>query len=300
VRWFRERDYGRLLSGRFTEPLHVNLAAAIAKVFGSYRTKVAFDLIVRPAYAFGMLKAADLASAAGIEKITVIEFGVAAGAGLLAMCRIAEETTRCTGVQFDIVGFDGGTGLPPPADYRDHPDLWIAGDYPMPNRDALLNALPANARIVFGPVAETVPRFVESFSAECPIGFVAMDVDYYSSARECLKVFEHADPNRYLHLTVIYFDDVMEETSNSWCGELLAINEFNDAHDRRKIELNRPLRSQRILKNASWPDKIYLLHVLDHPTMQPNHSKRSSIIQLGNPQLGIEGINPYKRTRIKT
>lgn len=289
-----------MLSGRFTEPLHVNLAAAIAKIFGSYRTRVAFDLIDRPEYAFGMLKAADLASAAGIQKITAIEFGVASGAGLLNMCRIAEETTRCTGVQIDIVGFDGGTGLPPPADYRDHPDLWIAGDYPMPDREALLKALPDNASIVFGPVAETVPRIVESLSPECPIGFVAMDVDYYSSAKECLRVFGHSDPNRYLHLTVIYFDDVMEETSNSWCGELLAINEFNNANECRKLELDQPLRSQRILKNAPWLDKIYLLHVLDHPTMQPNHSKRSSTIQLSNPRLGIAGINPYKGSRIKT
>ncbi len=298
MRLFRWPDWDRLLSERFHEPLHLNVAAAAAKVLGSYRTKVAFDLIDRPAYAFGMLRAADLALAAGLDKITAIEFGVASGAGLLAMCQLAEQTTRCTGVRFNIVGFDSGAGLPPPVDYRDHPDLWISGDYPMPDRSALHNALPSNASLVLGPVAETVPRFVESVSAECPIGFASMDMDYYSSAKECLKIFEHPDPARYLHLTIVYFDDIMEETSNSWCGELLAIREFNESNALRKLEFDRPLRSQRIFKHASWLEQIYLLHVLDHPTMQPSSSKRSAIIQLANPQIGIEGINPYK-TRIK-
>jgi hypothetical protein len=50
------------------------------------------------------------------------EFGVANGAGLLNMCEIAARVTRETGVGFRIVGFDAGTGLPQPIDYRDHPE----------------------------------------------------------------------------------------------------------------------------------------------------------------------------------
>jgi hypothetical protein len=297
VRYFRGRDFRKALFERLTDPIHLNIAAAFVNVFGSYPTKVAFDLIPRPAYAFGMLKAAELAGNSGVTKITALEFGVASGAGLLAMCRLAEETTRCTGVQFNIVGFDSGAGLPPPVDYRDHPDLWIAGDYPMPDREALLKSLPPNARLIIGPIAETVPGFLDSLSADSPLGFVSIDVDYYSSAKDALTIFAHADPNRYLHLAVVYMDDIMEETSNSWSGELLAIREFNEAHELRKLEVDRPLRQQRIFKNASWLEQIYLLHVLDHPRMRPGASKRSMVIQLPNEQLGIEEISPYKRKR---
>ncbi|HVN29697.1 MAG TPA: hypothetical protein VMT64_14465, partial [Candidatus Binataceae bacterium] len=184
-------DISRLLSGRLAEPLHLNLAAAFVGLFGSYRSRVAFDVVRRPEYALGMLQAADRAGSAGLRRIIAIEFGVASGAGLLAMCRIAEETTRCTGVAIEIVGFDGGVGLPAPIDYRDHPDLWIKGDYPMPDRDRLLRALPPNARIIFGPLTDTVPRFVESMTPDRPIGFASVDVDLYSSAHECLQVFAH-------------------------------------------------------------------------------------------------------------
>jgi hypothetical protein len=296
VRFYRGYSYSRILYERFTEPVHLNIAAAFVKVFGSFRAKVAFDVTPRRSYAFGMLKAADLARAAGLKKVTVVEFGVASGDGLLAMCRFGEAATRCTGVQFNIVGFDTGTGLPPPADYRDHPDLWIAGDYPMPDRNALLKSLPPNAKIIFGPIAETAPQFIESLSAECPLGFVAIDVDYYSSAVDCLKVFAHSDPNRYMHLTLTYFDDIMDESCNSWCGELLAIREFNQTHELRKLEVDRTLKNRRVFKNAAWLDQIYFLHVLDHPMMQPHQSRRASAIQVANTQLGIGRIDPTTGT----
>ena len=297
MRFYRGYDYSRLLYERLTEPLHLNMVAAFVKVFGSFRAKVAFDLTERRAYAYGLLKAADLAKARAIKKVTAVEFGVASGGGLLAMCRLADQVTRCTGVQFDIVGFDIGNGLPPPLDYRDHPDLWIAGDYPMPDRGALLRSLPANAKIIFGPIAETAPDFMESLSADSPLGFVSIDVDYYSSAKDCLKILTHPDPNRYLHLTVCYFDDMVDESSNSWCGELLAIDEFNAAQELRKLQVDRMLRSRRIFKNASWLDQLYLLHVLDHPLMQASQPRRASTIQVANTSLGIELIDPTRNIK---
>ena len=48
----------------------------------------------------------------GLESITAIEFGVAAGAGLLNICEIAKNLTKETGVKFKIYGFDTGAGMP--------------------------------------------------------------------------------------------------------------------------------------------------------------------------------------------
>ena len=44
---------------------------------GGFREKEAFGLISRPNYAYGMLRAADLARFLGKKAVTVCEFGVA-------------------------------------------------------------------------------------------------------------------------------------------------------------------------------------------------------------------------------
>jgi len=86
----------KVLVERATEPLHLNLLAAFVAIFGTYRAKVDFDLIVRQQYAFPMLFAAERARRYGLSTISVVEFGVASGAGLLNMCRIADKTRRST------------------------------------------------------------------------------------------------------------------------------------------------------------------------------------------------------------
>jgi hypothetical protein len=45
--------------------------------------------------------------------------------------RRASKTTAVTGVKIDVYGFDTGKGLPPPRTYRDHPELYRQGDFPM-------------------------------------------------------------------------------------------------------------------------------------------------------------------------
>jgi hypothetical protein len=83
------------------------------------------------------LEAAERARSLGLKRVTIAEFGVASGGGLLAMCQFARQATKETGVDFQIVGFDTCTGLPPPVDYRNHRDLFQHGDYPMPDHGRL-------------------------------------------------------------------------------------------------------------------------------------------------------------------
>ena len=131
-RLFQRDKLQRVFVERLTEPLHLNVLAAFVWLFGSFRMKVAFDLVVRQQYAFSILHAAERAKEFGKKGVTIVEFGVASGAGLLNMCKIAENALKSTGVEFRVFGFDTGTGLPPPHDYRDYPsapmDGRIAGD----------------------------------------------------------------------------------------------------------------------------------------------------------------------------
>jgi hypothetical protein len=64
----RRQVWKRIFLERLTEPLHLNLLALPVALFGSFRTKVAFDLIVRQHHAFGLLRAADWAKGAGWTK----------------------------------------------------------------------------------------------------------------------------------------------------------------------------------------------------------------------------------------
>lgn len=272
----------RIFYERVTEPLHLNLLSLGAAMFGSLRSKVAFDLVLRQQHAYSILACADLACELGIKEITLIEFGVAAGAGILNICKLATAVTRETGVAFRIFGFDTGRGMPPPLSFRDHPELYQEGDFPM-NHEVLQQVLPSNAKLVIGELKDTVRLFMQGISVAAPIGFISIDVDYCSSTRAALTVLDGA-AEQYLPRTLIYLDDLEHPSHNSWCGERLAVNEFNERHDMRKIEQHAFLRSYRIFRNARWIDHMFTLHVLDHPSRTTLKQDRQSTI-LTNPYL---------------
>ena len=259
---------------RLTEPLHLNVASLFVAMFGTFRMKVEFDLILKQPYAWGILRAATHAAPRDANKITVVEVGVAGGGGLLSMCNIARHASRLTGIEIDVAGFDGGAGLPAPIDYRDHPDGYRQGDYPM-EVNALKRKLPPNCSLWLGDFKKTIPGFLENL--EAPIGFVAIDIDYYSSTKEALALFD-GDPSKYLRIPMIYFDDVWDEGHSQWAGELLAINEFNQSKPLRKIEPYRFLRSRRVFKNARWIDQIYALHMFDSPYRNASKARAQRIL----------------------
>jgi hypothetical protein len=259
------RIWKRIFNERLTEPLHLNALSALVAVFGTFRQRVAFDLIIRQYYAFAILKAADLARAAGLGRLTIVEFGVGPGAGLMNMCLISEKVSSVTGVDIKVFGFDTGAGMPPPRDYRDHPDMYQAGEFPL-DVERLRRKLPPNGQLVLGNVSDTVPRFLaEHVTDDRPIGFVDLDVDYYSSSVDALKLLQ-GDARCYLPVTLLYVDDIHHDGHNPFAGELLAIREFNERSPFRKICRPEFLENQRVFRRAAWLKHIFYLHVMDHPT----------------------------------
>ena len=77
------------------------------------------------------MRASELAVRLGYEEVTWIEFGVATGNGLIALEAIKDEVERHLPIRVRIVGFDMGSGLPAPVDYRDMPYHWKGGFYEM-------------------------------------------------------------------------------------------------------------------------------------------------------------------------
>jgi hypothetical protein len=272
----------RIFYERLTEPMHLNLLSLLVYFFGSYRTKIEFDLIIRQHNAYAISKCAVMAKSLGVRTVSIIEFGVANGAGLMNMAEIAKKITKETGILFKIYGFDTGKGLPPPRDYRDHPEIYREGDCPM-DVGTITKSLPENTKLILGDIAETTSEFLSNLSPDEPIGYVVIDVDYYFSTKDVLETFK-SSPEKYLPITIVYLDDIHHEPDNSYCGELLAVREFNEEENFRKIEHHPFFENSRIFKRADWIKHIYRLHVLDHPS-RFNITKNNRKIIIKNPYL---------------
>lgn len=213
----------------------------------------------RPQYLWGTLCAAFHAKHLGLPRISVIEFGVAGGKGLLELERLAGIVEGLSGVGIDVYGFDTGTGLPKPQDYRDLPQMWREGSFGMDVPQ--LKGRLTRAKLVLGLVKETVPRFLAEQPA--PVGFVAFDLDLYTSTMDAFEIFR-GDPGRTLPRVTCYFDDILGYSYGDFNGERLAISDFNASRADRKISQIYGLR--HILgRDDWWIDMAFMLHCFEHP-----------------------------------
>ena len=234
---------------------------------GDLRMRERYGLVDRASYAYGMLRAADVAKYFGKQSVTVVEFGVASGHGLLNMIELADVIGDETGVEFRVFGFDTGAGLPELIGYRDHPELWRGGDFAMEDRDTLTRKIAGRAEIIWGDIADTVGAFTETLSSDAPLGFVSVDVDIYTATKAALQCLT-GSPAAYLPAVSMYFDDVTFFFANRWAGELAAIEEFNAEHELRKIDVDRSLPGSRRRPYSPWYRNMYACHVLDHEGRQ--------------------------------
>lgn len=230
---------------------------------GSLETRVRFGISDRPHYSYGVYTAADLAKKLGLKAVSVFEFGVAGGRGLVAMENIAAEVSRTLGIEVAVYGFDAGSGMPTPLDYRDLPHVWAQGFYRMD--EAALRAKLKTAKLVVGDVAVTVPEFVRK-AEHPPVGFVGFDLDYYSSTKAAFQLFEGATES-HLPRVICYLDDIIWPEAafhNQWVGELCAVREFNEEHDHMKIAPIHQFTHTRP-NPAAWHEQMYVLHDFKHP-----------------------------------
>jgi hypothetical protein len=212
---------------------------------------------VRPNYGWGVLHAASVAAYLGVERISVVEFGVAGGNGLVALERAA---AFAPGVAVEVHGFDTGVGLPPPADARDTPYVHAAGHFPM-DVDALRARL-SRAVLHLGLVSETLA----AWSSDAPVGFVALDLDYHSSTVDALALFA-LPAERLMPRVMVYVDDAHGYPWGDTNGPRAAIREFNAARTDRALDYLYGMRHQvpRASFESRWPEALWLAHVYDHP-----------------------------------
>jgi hypothetical protein len=236
------------------------LAAVQKRSVGSYEWRVEIGAVERPAYAYCVREAGRLAKRLGIPRVSVVEFGVAGGNGLLALEEHARRWSDLLGVDIEVYGFDTGTGLPTLSDYRDLPYHWQGGSFDM-DADALRRRL-KSAKLVLGNVDETLNSFVDEYDP-APIGAVMFDMDLYSSTVSGLRLFDVDEKSR-LPRIFTYFDDIIGyEVSlfSDYTGERLAMAEFNESHASQKISPAYHLSTRAL---AKWHHQIYIVHDFAH------------------------------------
>jgi hypothetical protein len=232
----------------------------VKRFASSVRTLDKWGAVERPHYLAGVLAAADQALRQEINHISVYEFGVAGGSGLVALQTYAEMVERDTGVKISVYGFDTGEGLPEMyEDFRDHPDQWKPADYKM-DVPALRAKLAKRTDLRLGLIRDTLPKFLQENYA--PIGFVSCDVDLYSSSLDVLKLLSTPGA-RKLYRVFMYFDDVDFAFNHRFAGELLAIDEFNRDNPSIKIDVWRGLMRGRVFMDQRWLERMYVAHDLE-------------------------------------
>lgn len=228
---------------------------------GSYEQRVKIGAVDRPHYGYIVYHAAVLAKKLGYKRISVLEFGVANGHGLVSLERHAQQVSKASGIEIDIYGFDTGEGLPEPVDYRDLPYHWQKGFFKMdvPRLQARLK----QARLILGNIKETAPSFFKTHNP-APIGAIIHDFDFHSSTVTAINMLD-AGEAYYLPRVFCYFDDTIGtevELYNDYTGERLAIHEFNQAHDYIKLSTPYHLLSRKVVD--PWFHQIWIGHFFNH------------------------------------
>ncbi|MGA9671662.1 MAG: hypothetical protein WBQ94_20800 [Terracidiphilus sp.] len=230
---------------------------------GSYKARLDAGAVDRPYYGLCLYQAAHEAKALGYKAITAVELGVAGGNGILSMCRHRDEIRKALGMEVHLLGFDSGTGLPSSEDPRDVRYYWPPGSFEM-DREVLEKRLAGQADLIFGNVADTIPKW--EAMPDAPLGAIMFDLDLYSSTTAALGLLTKQN---LLPRVWCFFDDVIGYPENAFAdgtGEREAIREFNLAPERKLLHDHlSPARVFKARVPEHWHQQIYLYHRLSHP-----------------------------------
>jgi hypothetical protein len=215
-------------------------------------------ILPRPQYALGLFLCAAIAKQQGIKKFSAIEFGCWEGEGLLDLEHYSEEIEKIFDIKIEIYGFEGGTGMPKPTDFKDRLYQFSEGEMKF-STDENKNRL-KKSQFIIGKFKETVPNFLNGKFA--PIGCVFNDADYFSSTNDSFGIFKNSE--NLLPKVFLYFDDL--NFSSKLTGELGAINHFNK-NNNLQIESIPEMAETMSIYWKKWiflGKRFFLIHNFNH------------------------------------
>jgi hypothetical protein len=121
--------------------------------------------------------------------------------------------------------------------------------------------LGSRTRLIVGDVRHTVHSFFDDPQMP-PVGFIAIDLDLYSSTTHALRILS-APGRRVLQHVPVYLDDIEVPRCHRFGGELLAVEEFNQENDGIKIDCWRGIRLRRPFPDEPYLGRMFMAHDLE-------------------------------------
>jgi hypothetical protein len=145
------------------------------------------------------------------------------------------------------------------------------------DEERLRPLLSPRTRLILGDVRDTVPSFYHDPGVS-PIGFIAVDLDLYSSTTHALRILS-TPKRRILHHVPVYLDDIDDFRGHRFSGELLAVDEFNDANQHIKIDIWRGIRESRPFAEAPYLGRMFMAHDLESISKQVVERDPAAIVR---------------------
>ena len=233
----------------YSKPYRVALVRALPIIFKKFR----------PHYHSVIYESTQTALKLNLKKISIIEFGVAGGNGLLAIEKYCEKLSKKYKVDYEIYGFDFGDsiGLNKSEDPKDIPYFWEEGEFKMDYKK--LSTKLKKTKLILGDVSKTISKFNTDYNP-APIGAIFFDLDYYTSTINAFKIFENSD-EKLLPRIICYFDDLQPHVNN-FNGEMAAIYEFNEKF--KKIKISKDYGKTLNYYYGPWEEEVFIFHKFDH------------------------------------
>ena len=233
----------------YTKPYRVAIIRALPIIFKKFR----------PHYHSIIYECTQTALKLNLKKVSVVEFGVAGGNGLLTLEKYCKKLSRKYQIEYEIYGFDFGdnAGLNFSKDPKDLPYFWAEGQFKM-NYEKLKSKL-TNSKLVLGDIANTVKNFADKYKP-APIAAVFFDLDYYTSTIHAFEIFKYSD-DFLLPRVICYFDDLQPHVNN-FNGEIAAINEFNK--NNKEMKIAKDYGSTLNYSYGPWEEEVFIMHKFNH------------------------------------
>jgi len=233
----------------YSKPYRVAVIRALPIIFKKFR----------PHYHSIIYESTQTALKLNLKKISLIEFGIAGGNGLLSIEKYCKKLSEKYKIEYEIYGFDFGdsSGLNFSKNPKDLPYYWSEGQFKM-NYNKLKTKI-KNSKLVLGDVSDSVKNFTQKYNP-APIGAIFFDLDYYTSTINALEIFKCSD-DFILPRVICYFDD-LQPNVNNFNGELAAINEFNKNNEEMKIV--KDYGTSLNYYYGPWNEEVFILHKFNH------------------------------------
>ena len=166
----------------YNKPYRVALVRFLSIIFKKFR----------PHYHSIIYEATQSAIKLKLKKISILEFGVASGNGLLSIEKYCKKLSKKYKIEYEIYGFDFGdsAGLNFSKNPKDLPYYWSEGQFKM-NYKKLEKKITIS-KLVLGNVSDTIKSFTQKYKP-APIAVVFFDLDYYTSTVDALELFKCHD-----------------------------------------------------------------------------------------------------------